>query len=225
MNKKHYHNNPPLREGFESPELRFSELESFRFSLKQNRNHLSHYPYTSNKNRVLLYKVVFLLLTIIFTALSAYLYTANICWVFHSFIANPDMLKNFLSLICSVCAICSFIIGFFASPEIDIATHLVHKAKKRAKKIFKRAACEIRFNHRTDDSLIDYCRELYHGVYEKMTRFKDEQLLLLKRIRISRQLSDKEKETLYNQAITELESKLQGLLEDYKSGTFTLRDI
>jgi hypothetical protein len=199
----------------------FEELNHFRRKIEQGRSGLHQFPYTIHKNKVSMYQMVFIMLSVIFFAAAIHLYFAHFNWIYYLMFSGTITLQSFLITISCGMGIATGGMGLSLKPEGEIADYSLRRAHRKIKKIYRR---KVRFSHcahysspkgmctlRQGNTLI------YEDLIDKLHSLKEENNMTLKRIRLSKKLSDQQKENLYNQAILELQFKLERLVSAYKS--------
>ncbi len=201
----------------------FAELRLFRKKIEEGRSGLHHFPYTVNKNRAMTYKTVFLLLSALFAGASFYIhqsYFNTACFFFFGACSYPKLVATCLSLSLSIC---SLLISFATNPISEITKNTARNAMKIAGKIYRRRMMEVSTFHffRRDEgpNLKNQNRETYEDLLDLIQKEKKQTAMVMKRVDISKTLSDKEKELLLNQSVLELQYKLTCLLEKYETNT------
>lgn len=209
----------PLQTNFCHCDL-FQELHSFRKKVEEGRSGLHHHPYTANKNRVIIYKTIFFALALIFIIFAYYLYASSFCWTCTLLFGDNSKVRLVACSTCALFAAASLVLGLLTKPQDEIIHEVVRRAKKRAKIIFnRRMSAERVVNNSTPYGPSGKGIKLRHAfedLKERIKHFKEEASLTMKRIEISRNLDESQKEFLYNQAILELQYKLEVLIRYYE---------
>jgi len=188
-----------------------TNLTQFKTILKEEKGGLEHYPYSVNKGRVFAYKTIFMTLAALFGGLSFHLYSSSLIWSVNLLFGNSLNLKLALCLLSAFIGTLALATSLAMTPEKEVAAGIVGTAKRRARRLLARRLAKLRhdrtFGIGKEPHDSGYWRELYSEAVEKIKEHQEEAALLIKRIRISRTLTDKEKESLYNQALCELKIK------------------
>lgn len=200
----------------------FHELHRFKMKIEENKSALHHYPYSLNLGKVLIYKAIFLAISFIFAALAGYLYSIYFNWTFSLLFGTTAGVRSFLCGFSLVLSGIALVVGLWIQPEREIAHSIVSKTKLKARKIFSRKAAELSGHNASHHVISEHglllFREHYELWLEDINDLEEEVLLIVKRIRLSRVLSEKEKERLYNQALFELQTELESRLTALNSG-------
>jgi hypothetical protein len=189
-----------------------TDLNNFKKVIKESHTCLRFHPYTVNKIKIQIYKMIFFALTALFLFLSAYLVKSSLSWTCHLIFGCSVTIQYILCMTCVLFATSSFILGIMLQPETEIASQMIKKAKKRARKICYAKIFELKLQMSSAPDNIqgdgDYYRMLYEKTADAIDECKEKTALLLKRIRISKTLTDENKDTLYNQVLVDLQEKL-----------------
>lgn len=190
---------------------RYPELELFRQQIEQNHGFI-HQPYTNNKGCVLFYQGVFISFAVLFLILGSIviLTPSSLSYVFFG---KYHFFKEMVAFICVLLSLMAFMIGYGIRTERETIFHYARKAKREVAKIYARKRVKMglkRFfaffgNHQRQAVEL---RQLYHEAYDKINDLKEDALQLVQRIAMTHGLDANMRETLYNQAIAELNDKL-----------------
>lgn len=198
----------------------FEDLNHFRRKIEEGRSGLHQYPYTVNKGKVIIYQMIFLLLSVIFFAAAVHLYFSHFNWVYYMIFSGMLSLKSFLLCVCCGLGIATGGIAFSLKPENEIAEFSLRRALRKIKKIYRRRVHLTHCAHFSSPKGMCAIRKgnvtIYEDLCDKMAMLREEVKMTLKRIRISKTLSDVQKEKLYNQSILELQFQLESLVVAYK---------
>ncbi|MEI8366217.1 MAG: hypothetical protein WCF65_07340 [Parachlamydiaceae bacterium] len=200
---------------------RFDDLEIFRQEIEESRAGLHHQPYSSKKNNVLVYKLVFFGFSLLFFALgiaATWLPSAISCGLLFG---TCTFLKGAVLSICILLSLTSFIFCLTLQARREAVLEAVRRAKLHLKSILVRKQIRMglkRFviffgEQRTQAAALV---QMYHDGIEKINDKKDEAIHLVHRIATAQTLDKKEKETLLNQAIEELDEKLRVLIHSFR---------
>lgn len=206
-------------------ESQFKDLSLFKDLIESGGSSLHQYPYTINKNKVLIYKTIFFTLSAIFAYCGWHLYSSSYNWICTAIFGNDVHVRLTICAMCTFFAIASLVLGVKISPEIEIVLNTTKTAKRKAKQLYNRKLTEIccAYNSKPigkDDERV-FMRHTYEDILEKIEHYKNETILTVKRVSISRELDDEQKEHLYNQAVLELQRKLEILTCCYKENNLS----
>ncbi|MEC7839024.1 MAG: hypothetical protein VX777_03175 [Chlamydiota bacterium] len=202
----------------------FGDLHYFRNCIEEGKNGLQHYPYTSKKNKVFAYKTIFLGISTIFGLIAYYIHNAYFCWAFTFILGGQISPKILLTNIALILSLLSFSVALYINPVREIANHVTKKALRRVKKIYARRSRDLSCTTFTNANGVYEIRmakrDTYLDLVESIHNHNDETIMTMKRINISKTLDETQKELLYNQAILELQYKLEGVVSAYQQNTF-----
>ena len=190
-------------------------LTLFRRHLEEHREGLEHAPYSAHKGKLMAYKTIFLLLGLIFCVLGWYLWIAPFSWAFHALFNDNDQLRIVSCASCALLATCSFFMGVVHHPSDEIAIQIVKRAKKRLRKLYKRKRRQLSHGSARialEEQLIPL-NYRHEEQLEQIETLKEETLLILKRVRISRTFSEQEKERLFNEALYDIKEKIEEITQ------------
>lgn len=200
----------------------FHELHRFKMKIEENKSALHHYPYSMNAGRVLIYKAIFLAISFIFAALAGYLYSIYFNWTFSLLFGTTASVRTFLCGFSLALSAIALVAGLWIQPEREITHSIVNKTRHKARKIYSKKAAELSGYNASQNVISEHglllFREHYEIWLEEINDLEEEAILMVKRIRMSRVLSDKEKERLYNQALLELQTELDSRLAALNNG-------
>lgn len=177
------------------------------------------FRHTLKKNKAHLYKVIFLILSGIFSSLALYTHYSSLNWTCFLVLGDHTSAKNILCFISFFFAFCSFILGIYINPFREILNEVTRKKLKNAKKTMKKQLSELdstNLNFREHKKQKKMIVQTYQDLKDSIFDSKNSSFLLLKNISISDDFSEKEREELSNQVIHEFENQLDLLIEDYK---------
>lgn len=200
----------------------FQELHRFKMQIEENKSALHHYPYSLNHGKMLLYKAIFLGISLIFAALAGYLYSIYFNWTFTLLFGTTGGVRSFLCGFSLLLSFAALVVGLWIRPEREIAHSIVNKIKQKGRKIFSKKKAELSGHMASPRIVSDHGNVLFREHYElwleEINDIEEEVLLILQRITLSRVLSAKEKERLYNQALLELQLRLESHLTTIHGG-------
>lgn len=198
----------------------FQELHLFKKNVEEGGSGLHHFPYTVNKNKVLIYKTIFFLLSSLFAIASFYIYKSYLnlnCLVLFGMCEGA---KALVSTFCIVLSAGSLIIALKTHPSKEIVNLEIAKIVKQAKTSYSRKKRNNYLNYCGSNESLKKLRKLkqiYEDFLESINDLKEETLQTMQRITLSKFLNNNDKEKLLNQAVLELQFKLRLLIKEYKS--------
>jgi hypothetical protein len=125
-------------------------------------------------------------------------------WTFSFLFGTTGSIRTLLCGISLALSGVALVVGLWLQPERELVHISVKKTKQKARKIFSRKWAEL-YGNSAGRTLF---REHFEHWLEQINDIEEETILIVKRIRLSLVLSEKEKERLYNQALCELQIEL-----------------
>lgn len=203
----------------EEPGRRYAELDIFRQNIESE--FLIYAPFSATKKRVAFYKLAFIGFGILFGMLGGCLLMINVAWSCGSvFLSHCLAAKNILSIFCFVAAIAAFSIGQTLCSKKDSVANLIRRARHKLTKIHTLKKVELglsrffSFGNSYGKSLA--LKQSYRECCENIEHHRDEILQLFDRIASSLTLDQLSREHLYNQAILELNDKLNRIVHHFR---------
>ena len=188
------------------------DLEEFRQTVPQSEREQT--PYTINKKKVFTYRMLFLLLSAFFMALTCFIYERLPSTL--SYILMGDVIGLRYPLM-SLTVTFSFIagyIGFTMQTENEVLHHIFHRAKKRLKECWNHSRASAGFLSRLPFGIgHNGWYKQYRTLEDKIDHLRKEQESLLKCIREAPHVSYTQREKLFNQALREFELKTHHITE------------
>lgn len=201
----------------------YTELELFRQQIELNQEGLHHQPYTLNKSGVKLYKSIFYGFTFIFVLLGLFVLATSSTFT-HAFFNYSIILKTFITLICGLLALASFVMAVTMRTERESIMRYTRLAKANLTKFYARKKMKLGvkrflpfFGYPQDK--INALKQWYHETCDQINEYKEVTLHLVDRINLASSIDMETKETLYNQAIAEFNDKLTLLVHTFNQET------
>lgn len=198
----------------------YTALNQFRQKLENAKEAPHHKPYHSVKRKTRLYQGAFFALTIIFTVLFVivYTYTRNpYIHLLSMHFALPKAVGCFLS---GFCALASLSIGLSIRIEKEAISQLLGRAKQKMRRLLRRQFTRLSANKKMSllerYQLLNLSRLQYAHALERVSEGREIALVLLQKISECSESQFQVKETLYNEAILELESRLQFIIGKFE---------
>jgi hypothetical protein len=193
----------------------YAELDIFRKHIREGKIGSLNQPYSSNKKPVRIYKSIFFALGFLFVILGMLILFKISIWSYAHLIGPNWLWKSFLSCSCGVLALAAFSIGLSMRIEREAVYYCARKAQEKLTKIYASKRIKLGFKRYFAYQQTVSFKQCYQEICDKIKEQKEEALLLVKQISvvtIDKQL----KETLYNQAISDLNDKLDFLVHSFK---------
>ena len=121
----------------------YPELEQFKQLIKHSKNINHSHPYTANKTRVLIYRLIFLSISFIFLTLGFLIFWKIGGW---SLIFSPTSITAIKGILCSTCAVLfasSLMIALSLRNERETVLFYIHKARFLLKESYVRKRAGI----------------------------------------------------------------------------------
>lgn len=195
------------------PNQRYADLDLFRKQIEQGRAGLHHQPFTLNKRNTAFYKGVFLGFSAFFFSLDIVVMTAPLA-LNCGFFGACTMLKGALISLCTILSLSALTLGLRLKPEKEAIAFYIRKTKARIAAIYERKKI-----HAGIKSIFAFIgpnkhkaavlKQMYDETIDKIHDINEEALHLSQRIVTAKTLNELEKEDLLNQALEELQEKLQ----------------
>lgn len=206
---------------FTSRRQEYTKLRLFKNRIELEKTGPNYKPYSTMKSSVMLYRTIFLGFGALYFLLGIILFFNSLNWSYTFLFGNSIDLKLAFCGLCAIASSSGILIGFTLRTEIEAAKRLYGKAKRRLKKFYDRKLVKfgvIRFlsfgqEYRKTLAL----KQMYLDSLEKLQEYKEETLQILDQIARSNSLDGRMKEELFNQAILELDDKMNLVIHTFKS--------
>lgn len=180
----------------------------FRSTIDETKRSIKRNPYTFNKDCIQYHKVAFFFLGFLFFALSAILCFWKTNWIYSHYFINASFLKSALAVISLGLASACFSFGWMLRIENELILRFYARAKKRLRKAYWQELAE-------NDAVAVQLKMKYQALLESLTLHKDDALQLAKQISQSKVYDNISKERLYNQVISDLNTKLKAVITQF----------
>jgi hypothetical protein len=193
------------------------ELEIFRKQLILQQRGLL---YSSAKKKMRTYKLIFAGLAAFFFFLAACLWGHSIPLASGLLsLSQAILLKNVMAGVCALFGGAALFISALLRTDRDVAAHLTRKARQHLMRHYTRKKVELGLTrllyfgsaYTTSVAL----KAAYRAAVEKVHDHHEEILQLFEHIAHCSAMNYRSREHLYNQALTELNQKLQGIIESF----------
>lgn len=203
---------------------RYADLDFFRQQIEESKAGLHHQPYTNNKKNTSFYKTIFLGFAVLFFMLGVITMAIPSALGCGFFFSSCTFLKTILVTMCTFLSLSSLIFALKMRAEKEAVAYCVRKTKAHVAAIYARK--QVRMGIKSIFAMMGKKRlqalalkQMYHEINDKINDKKDETLHLVHRIATAETLTSQEKEDLLNQAIEELNDKLQLLTHTFRHAT------
>lgn len=200
---------------------RYADLDLFRQQVEESKAGLHHQPYTSKKKDTTRYKGIFFgfaLMFFFFTVITIAIPSAVGCGFLFS---SCTFLKGIIVTISTALSLSALLLALSLKAEKEAIVSLARKAKAHLAAIYARKQTRMGikglfplFGKHRHAAL--GLRQTYQEMSDSINDRKEETLHLVHRIATAETLPAQEKEDLLNQAIEELQEKLQHLVHSFR---------
>lgn len=198
---------------------RYPDLHRFRQQIEEAQEGPHHQPYQARRKKAALYRIVFFLLAVVFLGLFGFAYSHTMSWTSTLFFESSAFPKITLCALCILLAIFSFGLGLSIRTEKEAVTQLIHRAQKKLKGMYVRklAKLNVKLKGSADDQIkaSQSIKEIYRDTREKILDSRDVALSLMEEISQAKNVDDSI--DLFNQAILELNDRLNFLIQRFKN--------
>lgn len=199
----------------------YLELDHFRQQIEWDKKCLEPMPFTAAKRKVLTYKSIFLALGLLFLVLGAFIYMRTFALPFTYFLLGTFYIaKNLVCGFCGMAGTASLLISHSLRTDREIVGHIIRKGRRNLSKLYARKKIEhklnsfMNFGPAYQKSLV--LSHTYRETHDKILDLKEETLHLFQRILSADHLNGGRKEHLYNQAVLEMDLRLEEILLNFK---------
>lgn len=194
------------------------ELDLFRQQIEWTRLHPM--PFTAAKKKVLSYKSIFLGLGLLFLVLGVFIWMkTHILPMHYLLLGTFYVAKNVICGFCGLAGAASLLICYSLSTEKEIIQQMIRKAQRDLSTLYSRKKLEhgIKGYSWGNCDKSAYLLQGYRETHHKILDLKEETFLLFHRILHAEHLNGGKKEHLFNQAIMELDLKIEDLLHSFRN--------
>lgn len=219
-----YHHPSPISPS--EPHIHYIELNKFRQKIEEEKAGPHHQPYRAGRKKALFYQSIFFTLGFLFLFLCLFMYTQSMNWSGSLFFVNYTATKITLCSFTLVLAFTAFVLGYSIKTEKEAANQIIHRAQNKLIRIFAYKRAEFGMNrffsfaHHFKKHLV--AKQAFHDSWEKIRESKKVTYALLEQISRTKGLDSTMMETLFNEAILELNDKLHIVIQEFKK---TLSDV
>lgn len=198
---------------------RYRELDHFRRKVYDNGDCPSQRPYDTFKAQANVYRLIFFGLGTVFAILSLLIYMKNPSSFCSLHFNHCDFAKNCLLALCMVSTSIAYCITGFIRPEKEATQLLMKRAMECLDRAYQQKRLEAGDSFFSSYNGFSSCyhqlRHSYRNSKEKLWESYTISMQLLRQIARSKQVKAKEKEILFNQALLELNEKLNGIIQGF----------
>ncbi len=195
-------------------------LHLFKNQIEVDQLNPEHKPYSHQKSTVLIYRMIFLTIGVIYFILGAILLSKSLSWTCGFIFGSTTAVKSVLLSVCGSVSLSSIWLGLCMTTERESVKNTVRQAHREIKKIYERKLTQngikrffanemdlrrsTAFKQHLQDFLDNLHLEQKHATH------------LVDRIAKSNSLNKESREELFNQAIIELRSKLNSIIQAFE---------
>lgn len=203
-----------IRKGMVTSSSCYEELNEFKLQIEDVIK-----PYHVHKRNAINYRLIFWLIGLVFINLMFITYFQNTNWFCGLYFFNCSFMRLSLSGICGIFAIAALTLGIHIRAEREAVGQLLRKVKQKITLIYSQQ-CSKR-GLRRFLSLFKACPQIagvkraYHDAIEKIHEIKEHTLHLMYHIVQARGLDRTSKEQLLNQALLEMQDRLEAVVRKF----------
>lgn len=203
----------------ERSNTRYPGLQRFRQQIEEAREGPDHQPYQKRHKKAVGYRLIFFFFGMVFLGLFGLAYLQNINWTSSLLFANSGIPKLVLCGLCLLFAFVAFGMGLIIRTEKDAVNNIVHRAQKKLKQMYAHKSARLNlksalsFEEQAKTS--QAIKEIYNDTWEKIKESKEVAFTLIDEISQAKNLEAPIE--LYNQAILELNDRLNYLIHRFKN--------
>lgn len=198
---------------------RYPDLYRFRQQIEEAQEGPHHQPYQARRKKTAIYRTIFFTIGFLFICLFGATYTQNMSWTSSLFFENSILPKILLYTLCLGLAFFSFTLGLSIRTEKEAVTNLIHRAQKKLKGTYVRklARLNVKMQGSVDEQIkaSQSIKEIYRDTWEKILESQEVALTLMGEISQAKNIESPV--DLFNQAILELNDRLNFLIQRFKN--------
>jgi hypothetical protein len=199
----------------------YPELRHFRSKLEDDRCSFQFLPYTVRKKTVARYRATFLALGAIFFVLANATYFKTLSWSCGFLFGTCNFVKGFICSLAGILSLAAFLIGFFMRTEKETIHHHMIKARQKLNNIYLKKKVEFglkQFFSIEEEHLrrTAALKHAYREIYQKIEEYKEEALFLSEKIQLDGDLTQEQKENLFNQAALEFIRQVESAIQKFQ---------
>jgi len=199
----------------------YPELSHFRSKLEDNQCSFQFLPYTVRKKTVARYKATFLALGAIFFVLANATYFKTLSWSGGFLFGKCNFVKGFVCSLAGILSIVAFFIGFFLRTEKETIHHQMTKARQKLNNIYLKKKVEFglkQFFSIEEEHLrrTAALKHAYRETYQKLEEYREEALFLSEKIQLDEDLTQEQKENLFNQTALEFIRQIASTIQKFQ---------
>lgn len=191
---------------------KYIELNNFRQKIEEEKRGLHHRPYLAGKKKAQAYRMIFSCIGLAFLFIFAFVYHQSANWSYLLIFDNWFVPKHMLCGACLILSAISFGICYSLRAEKEAVQQLVSRAHRKLKRSFAHKKAEI---GKSSSHKMLVFRQAFHEAWEKINDSREVTIHLFEQIANESRRNMKAKEELFNQAILELNDKLQHILQKF----------
>lgn len=220
-NSKKTEAQPHFRAKLALKKKHYPELEVFRIHLEDEQNDGHPDFYTESNQKLFRYRLIFLSFSILFLFLTGIVLSFSSNWSYSFLVDSSIKAKTLISIITTSLSMAAMGCAYFPSSLHEATRHVVNKAKRSLQYIYEKQriqnGIDATFLWGTRYRKSCALRHVYQGLLNKIHEKGEDTYHLLQKITKTTQMSQKAKERLYNQALSELHDKFFFAAQNFKN--------
>lgn len=198
-------------------------LHLFKDEIDIDKSSPQHKPYTFQKTPILVYRMIFLTIGVIYFIFVAILLSKSLSWTCGLIFGNSLAVKSTLLSICGSISLSSILMGLCMTTEKETVKSAVRQAKKEIKRIHERKLTQNGvkrfFANEQDLRKSTAFKQHFQDTVDQLFFEQKEATRLVDRISKSDSMNREAREELFNQAIIELRRKLDHMIQVFERAT------
>ena len=198
----------------------YANLNKFREKMEQSKDAPHHKPYQAAKQKALTYQYIFLALMVIFIILFSLVYSYTRNPYIHLLSMHFALPKAIGCTLAAICATASGFVALTIKVEREAINNLINRAKKQLGREYRKRWAKLSlksdYTLLTRYKYLNVLKESHHRALEKVAESREIALMILEKIAACPESELTLKEVLYNEAIFELDDRLQYEIKKFK---------
>lgn len=197
-----------------------NNLDFFRQSSSYlSQNHI----YIYKKRQAYIYRWIFLGFSLLFFALGLIVFLKSMNGAFNFYLGNGEMIKTSIYSLCLILSASSMGITWMANPEREAAQILFSNMRRNLIFFYKEQQRLLSHSSIHEKRWKAFLHDMHNQALDNLEESYTKNLELLSRITHTKGLARKIKDQLFNQAIHELHTTLQGVVSSFKDKAFSVQ--
>lgn len=197
----------------------FATLQKFRSKISGSKE-LSTKPFTARKRMATIYTVTFYAIASVLLFLSLFVFISAPNWFYAMYVGHSWLIKALVGTFGVSLAGGAAAIASNLRPETEAVIHLSSKTRRRLRQTYwlKTTSLTRKAVSESNDTVarLKHLKAAYQDAKSQIDDIKDENNILLRQISRATFLDVAGKEELFNQALSELDLRLQEILGTFR---------